>query len=523
MNKKWFTDRRRIIDILRMNLEDMNRGAGNNIALIGIRRIGKTQVINRFRELYRDEVIMPKINIQSIVSSPEIFALNYIGRVCYEFARFRKLSFTEDYDPTNLLVLCSNLNGTILNEMQQVVQELQKAKPNQHFLFSKALNFPEVIAKSANIPVLMCLDEFQDILELKTYREVRNVLAIFRSVAEEQEATNYLISGSAIRLMEKILRDPTQPFFSQFNILRLDSFTKEDSYKLATRIFRTRRMKYSGLQVIYKYSGGHPFYITAICEQASLLARRLEDNIEEDIVTKAFLEETLSPDGRIYLICDYIHDTSLKRVQGGLTLKTILNLLAREEGLTLTQIAEGMYRPTGQVYSYLVSLIESDLIIEENGRYYFRDPILRFWLAKTILGLDIDYSTDFKMIRDLTKEFEEKYLRASTELGKAKEFEFKAKLEDKFKIRLRNYLSSDGQIEFDLTGERNNIYYIFEIKWRNKPASYIDLRRFLEKVGDSEFSRKSGKLFFISKAGFTVEALNFAHENQIAVSDGSDF
>ncbi|MCK4491806.1 MAG: hypothetical protein KAU03_04225, partial [Candidatus Altiarchaeales archaeon] len=121
------------------------------------------------------------------------------------------------------------------------------------------------------------------------------------------------------------------------------------------------------------------------------------------------------------------------------------------------------------------------------------------------------------------KEFEEKYLRASTELGKAKEFEFKAKLEDKFKIRLRNYLSSDGQIEFDLTGERNNIYYIFEIKWRNKPASYIDLRRFLEKVGDSEFSRKSGKLFFISKAGFTVEALNFAHENQIAVSDGSDF
>ncbi|MEA3254285.1 MAG: hypothetical protein U9Q22_00435 [Candidatus Altiarchaeota archaeon] len=167
-------------------------------------------------------------------------------------------------------------------------------------------------------------------------------------------------------------------------------------------------MKYSGLPPIHKYSGGHPFYITVICERASLLAKRLEDNINEDLLTRAFMEETLSPDGRIYLICDYVYDTSLKRVQGGLTLKTILNLLAKEEGLTLTQIAEGMYRPTGQVYSYMISLIESDLIIEKGNRYYFRDPILRFWLAKTILGLDIDYSVNLRMIRDLTKEFEEK-------------------------------------------------------------------------------------------------------------------
>jgi len=520
MNKRWFTDRRRIIDVLRMNLEDINQGAGNNIALIGIRRIGKTQVINKFREQHKGKIIMPKIDIQSIVSSPEVFALNYIGKVCYEFARFKKLSFTEDYDPTNLLVLCSNFNKQVMNEMQQVIQELQKAKPNQHLLFSKAINFPEVIAKSAEIPMLMCLDEFQDILELKTYREIRDVLGIFRSIAEEQETTYYLISGSAIRLMEKILKDPSQPFFNQFNIIRLEPFTREDSYELATKIFKTRQMRYSGLPLIYKYSRGHPFYITAICEQASLLARKLEDKINEDIITRAFLEETLSPDGRIYLICDYVYGTSLKRVQGGLTLKTILNLLAKEEGLTLTQIAERMYRPTGQVYSYLVSLIESDLIIESEDRYYFRDPILRFWLAKTILGLDIDYSINLRIVRDLTKEFEEKYLRASSELGKAKEFELKAGLEEKFNIRLRNYLSKDGQIEFDLVGEKEKLTYIFEIKHRNKPANYRDLKKFLEKVKSSKFSSKPKKLFFISKSGFTEGALTFSNENQIKTEQG---
>ena len=336
--------------------------------------------------------------------------------------------------------------------MKQIVQVLQKTKPNQHLLLSKAINFPEAITKNTNTPILICLDEFQDITELKTYKEIKNVLALFRSITEEQKSTHYLITGSAIRLMEKILKDPSQPFFNQFNILRLNPFTREDSNELATKIYKTRQMKHTKPSLIYRYSMGHPFYITAICEQSSLLARRLEDNINEDITTRAFLEETLSPDGRIYLICEYIYETSLKRVQGGLTLKTILNILAKKEGLTLTQIAKRMYRPTGQVHSYLKSLTESDLITEENDRYYFRDPILRFWLAKTTLGLDIDYSINPKKIRDLTKEFEEKYLKASTELGKAKEYEFKAKLEDKLKIRLRNYHSKDGQIELDLIG-----------------------------------------------------------------------
>jgi hypothetical protein len=32
------------------------------------------------------------------------------------------------------------------------------------------------------------------------------------------------------------------------------------------------------------------------------------------------------------------------------------------------------------------SLLKSDLIIKNDKRYYFRDQVLRFWLAKTSLG-----------------------------------------------------------------------------------------------------------------------------------------
>ncbi|MEA3255821.1 MAG: hypothetical protein U9Q22_08315 [Candidatus Altiarchaeota archaeon] len=89
---------------------------------------------------------------------------------------------------------------------------------------------------------------------------------------------------------------------------------------------------------------------------------------------------------------------------------------------------------------------------------------------------------------------------------------------DKFKIGLRNYFSSDGQIEFDLVGGKNNICYIFEIKWRNKSASYRDLERFLGKVKVSEFSFQPKKLFFIPKS-FTEKALGFAQEGSIVLLD----
>ena len=79
----------------------------------------------------------------------------------------------------------------------------------------------------------------------------------------------------------------------------------------------------------------------------------------------------------------------------------------------------------------------------------------------------------------------------------------------------RNYRSKDGQIEFDLIGKKNNVWHVFEIKWRNKPTNYRDLKNFLGKIRRSEFSEKKKKLFFVSKSGFTDSARKFAEKNEI--------
>jgi hypothetical protein len=185
------------------------------------------------------------------------------------------------------------------------------------------------------------------------------------------------------------------------------------------------------------------------------------------------------------------------------------------EGLTMTNIAESIKKPTGQVNNYLKSLLRTDLIFEHEKKYYFRDPLFRFWIAKTQLGKDIVLERDKMSAEYYISDLKEKYLRASTELGKAKESEAAYSLEKRFGMPLKRYLK--GNIEFDLVGAKDGKTHIFEIKWKTKPTGYSDINKFLEKVTNSEFAQENPILFILSKAGLTKQAEKLALKNKIQV------
>ncbi|MBU4220526.1 MAG: hypothetical protein KKD46_04360 [Euryarchaeota archaeon] len=111
-------------------------------------------------------------------------------------------------------------------------------------------------------------------------------------------------------------------------------------------------------------------------------------------------------------------------------------------------------------------------------------------------------------VEDYVSDLKEKYLRVSTELGRTKESEAAYILEKKFGMPLKGYLK--GNIEFDLVGVKDGITHIFEIKWKNKPAGYSDLNKFLEKVRKSDFAHEDTRLFILSRTGLTKQAERFA-------------
>ena len=58
----------------------------------------------------------------------------------------------------------------------------------------------------------------------------------------------------------------------------------------------------------------------------------------------------------------------------------ILDILAEEEPLTLTEIALRLRRTPGSTKDYLSWLEDVDLIVSRQKRYSFADPMLRLWV-----------------------------------------------------------------------------------------------------------------------------------------------
>lgn len=92
------------------------------------------------------------------------------------------------------------------------------------------------------------------------------------------------------------------------------------------------------------------------------------------------LAAALSRDGRLSARCCYSYELRLHRARGYGALKAILDILAAEEPLSLTEIAQRLGRTPGSTKDYLSWLEDVDLVSVNQKRYTFADPLLRLWV-----------------------------------------------------------------------------------------------------------------------------------------------
>jgi len=92
------------------------------------------------------------------------------------------------------------------------------------------------------------------------------------------------------------------------------------------------------------------------------------------------LAALLAPDGRLSKQCAFCYELRLHRARGYGALKAILEILAEEEGLTLTEISLRLQRTPGSAKDYLSWLQDVDLVTSRQKRYSFTDPLLRVWV-----------------------------------------------------------------------------------------------------------------------------------------------
>ncbi len=545
--QRFFTDREHTLAVLGLSHDLLAQGVRKHLALSGFRRMGKTVVLKEFlrRNLQpASDCRLAYMDLPRLALTPEGFAVQYVGYLLYWMAGDFQRRVESYFDAPAQLAAAGQMGAMFSDHVVRLHQELQKEKPDQHLLLELAFNTPEVYAQASGQRVMLILDEFPEILALDNYPQIHDVLALFRAVLQAQSRVVYVVAGSMIGLMERIFLDAASPLFVHFQLETIGPFGREDCDTLARKRFSlalgtTHADPVPGevLAAVYQVTRGHPFYIYAtamrVIENVSLLHKPMSPAT----VQEAFTLETLGSTGRIYNLCRYVLEQSLQGVRGETMPQAVLQVLAQEPaGMTLTEIAARLKRPSGGIRQVLTWLANVDLVEQrEDKTYGYRDPVLQVWVAYYYSGLQLTGMPSQKVLSNLVAELMEKYERVANELGLAKESQVRELLqafngqevdgrlfgmESLVKLpvfeRVAPYLSPDGQVQVDSLAE-NHERWAVEIKWRGRLSG----KKELEKLAANARSL-SAKPWFISKLGFTQEALEFARHSGMLLSSQAE-
>jgi len=534
-----FTNRQRELTVLQGVVESLRRGQPRHVALFGTRRIGKTWLMQRQIEALAaqaDPAIRPAyVNLESICTSPEVFVQRYVGLICFWTLAQGRGEVDDFLTVTRLLRALPTSPEVVTRTVGRILNELERRTPDLHFLLDVAWAFPAHLATDQGFKIVLFLDEFPELATLGNYPQVGDPFKLFRAAFQSGSDLAYVVAGSAISVMERLIQHHQSPLFLQFELLPLLPFTDQDSRVMAHKLLPQATPEV--LAAIAQYSAGYPFYVTALCHRLERLQESGVDSLSADAVRWAFLLETLSSDGRIYSYCRYLHDISLQKARGYGILKAILQTLAVEEGLTLSEVARRIHKGASPTGEYLRALLEVDLIVKRERQYYFRDPVLRFWVAYTGRGIELEMSPRPEELADLLRVVTERFQTAATELGIAKESQVRELLR-RFagqevagiwlgvagRVRLPTftqvepYRAPDGQVEVDALAEAGaGERWAVEIKWRGRLAGVKELHKL-----QAAAAALAARPWFISKAGFTPEALELARQEGIMVSAPAD-
>lgn len=541
-----FTDRKKSIKQIDMCLE----GGGKHLSFKGLRKIGKSELAKYYIATHPKQQLA-YIDLENLNLTVELFPQEYVGTICFWY--FNKgMGFVEEFhNPFNVI---KKINDPLVTStMTGILQELEKKSPNYKLMMEYALNFPEQLSSRDDTTIGIFIDEFQLFMELSGKFDITRLL---RSIVQNQHRTRYVALGSWMTKFDELFADAASPLFLHFALESLPNFSRDDSFEFLLKYFNrfeitlTKEM----LDNMYGLCHGHPMYLNSLADRLLLLNSTGMD-MDKKSVKMAFLTEITSKNGMINRHCNYILNVSLVKSKSHATLKTILHILAKEDdsGLTLSLISEKMKRKPNIVLKQLNRLLATDLLIKTDRNYCFADPVIKQYMEIEELGIDLSLSDNLlsQVKPDLFEELEEKYLKASTQLGTAKESEIREIISGfNGQVVGGHLFGRDGTILLPRVDEASNFVdidsngdifdenfvveidalvkgsenWLVEVKWKNKPSQPSDIDMLIRKKQFIEGIRNLNidALWLISKNGFSEKTIDVAEANNILLTDADD-
>jgi hypothetical protein len=252
------------------------------------------------------------------------------------------------------------------------------SEPCAREAFDASLAFLDTVRAPGDAPATFLLDEF---LELRTFESFPGLRSVLRDLvgALAGSGNRFVLSTRYVARAHRLLRDAP----SQFEIIHVAPLSAPEiratlggpsTDRGTAGLEEDDRARDDLARLVQALSDGRPAYARMIMEAATALSPRSAPD------PVSALSALLGPDGALAAACRFSYELRLHRARGYGALKAILEVLAQEEPLTLTEIAQRLRRTPGSTKDYLSWLEDVDLIVSRQKRYSFTDPMLRLYV-----------------------------------------------------------------------------------------------------------------------------------------------
>jgi hypothetical protein len=248
--------------------------------------------------------------------------------------------------------------------------------------FEATLDFFARARAKTGEPATFLLDEF---LEFRTFESFPGLRRVVHEFVDGIAASpnRFVLSSRYAARSQRLLRDRA----ARFEIVHMPPMTADDTLDIlgptasaGSKPSDAAHDAASLAQVVQALSDGRPAYVRALTDELTTMREHAGAESAGINDPVAALMALLAAEGRLSKQCGFSYELRLHRARGYGALKAILEILAEEEKLTLTQISQRLQRTPGSTKDYLSWLEDVDLVASHQKRYRFSDPLLRVWV-----------------------------------------------------------------------------------------------------------------------------------------------
>jgi len=517
-----FFDRDEILALLKRRMDSFRNGEKRNLALIGLRKTGKTSILLEYKRRIMDPDVLPVF----VYIKPEdvaTFAHRFMGAIMYEFLTRRGLTPDEDFEQLlSLSIDHAPRTAAAILRLRQTIETMPKES-----LFASVLDLPLKLRQETGVYPIVIFDEFQN---FATYR-LDSPLHILRERLFAHSEVMDLIAGSAVSIMEGMLASYGSPLYGHFEVINVSSFDYQNS-----KLFLNGKLKGTNVPEIHQdflvsITEGHPYYL-------DLLAFRIKDialrenlrNVPQSVIIEALAQEIFSTNGTIYLHLRDLIDRSLDS-RGYATYIAILQAVA-QGAKTLTDVANTLSKTAPEISRQVLRLIEIDFLDKVEAVYLFKDPLLQLWLKYVHALREESFVPELSLkLQQFKSQLEGMMASFKFQMGLGNE----ARIRELFSLFNGETVSVSGRRltlskfdevssriidghEFDLVARKNSQHWVAEIKSGN--VSSDDVNHYARKLDSLPF--KPSERILICLSGIENQALVIAQRENIWVWDLSD-